>query len=83
MAHALMHAASRLDGTRGAEPLNLRVLAGHPDESGCGAHECARHLVFPLVGMLRNLWGRLSACGPAQGTPNRPADQPAQAAQAG
>jgi len=28
---------------RGGEPRNLRVSAGHPDESGCGAHECARH----------------------------------------
>ena len=38
-----MRAASRLFGTPGGEPLNLRVFAEHPDESGCGAHECARH----------------------------------------
>jgi len=38
-----MRAASRLFGTPGGEPQNLRVSAGHPEESGCGAHECARH----------------------------------------
>jgi hypothetical protein len=27
----------------GGEPLTLRVFAERPDESGCGAHECARH----------------------------------------
>ncbi len=43
MAHALMRAASRLFGTPGEKPLKLPVFAEHPDESGCGAHECARH----------------------------------------
>jgi hypothetical protein len=43
VAYALMRAAARLVGTLGGDPPNLRVSAGHPDESGCGAHECARH----------------------------------------
>jgi hypothetical protein len=39
VAHALVRTASRLFGTPGGGPLNLRVLAGHPDESCRGAHE--------------------------------------------
>jgi hypothetical protein len=38
-----MRAVSPLVAMPGGEPLNLRVFAEHPDESGCGAHECARH----------------------------------------
>jgi hypothetical protein len=43
VAHALMRAASRLVGTLGGKPQKPPVSAGHPDESGRGAHECARH----------------------------------------
>jgi hypothetical protein len=52
VAHALMRAASRLFAMPGGEPLKLRVIAKHPDESGCGAHECARHklLCHPRAG---------------------------------
>ena len=43
VACALMRAASPLVAVPVGEPLNLRVFTEHPDESGCGAHECARH----------------------------------------
>jgi hypothetical protein len=38
-----MRAASPLLAMPGGKPRKPRVSAGHPDESGCGAHECARH----------------------------------------
>jgi hypothetical protein len=41
VAYALMRAASPLLATPGGKPRKPRVSAGHPDESGCGAHECA------------------------------------------
>jgi L-iditol 2-dehydrogenase len=44
-----MRAASPLVAMPGGEPLNWRVSAKHPDESGCGAHECARHDGTPIL----------------------------------
>jgi hypothetical protein len=43
VAYALMRAASPLLAMPGGKPRKPRVFAKHPDESGCGAHECARH----------------------------------------
>ncbi len=40
---ALMRAASPLVAMPGGKPRKPRVFAEHPDESGWGAHECARH----------------------------------------
>jgi len=41
VAYALMRAASPLLAMPGGKPRKQRVFAEHPDESGCGAHECA------------------------------------------
>jgi len=47
-----------------------------PDESGRGTHECVRHLVCPVLGMLQNLWGRFSTCGRVQMPPRRVKNPP-------
>ncbi len=61
-----MRAASPLLAMPGGVPLKLRVSAGHPDESGCGAHECARHeLPSPAAAFYCQWCRKANATAPA------------------
>jgi hypothetical protein len=75
VAHALMRAASPLVAMPGGEPRKPRVSARHPEESGRGAHECARHwwpiaamLLLSLAAGVRVIWAAAMTPGAQAGT---------------